>query len=37
MHLGKDFWWIIKLFGLIVKVLTQLGKEENEDTPSGEV
>ena len=33
MHLGKDFWWIVRLFALIVKVLTQLGKDENEDTP----
>lgn len=37
MRLGKDFWWIIKLFTLIIKVLTELGKTENEDTPDGEV
>jgi len=37
VHLGKDFWWIVKLFGLIVKMLVELGKTENEDTPDGQV
>lgn len=37
MHLGKDFWWIVRLFALIVRVLTELGKTENEDTPDGQV
>ena len=35
MHLGKDFWWILKLFRIIVDVLSQLGKEENDDTDAG--
>lgn len=37
MKLGKDFWFIIKLLEIIVRVLTELGKNGNEDTPDGEV
>lgn len=36
MHLGKDFWWIIKLFRIVIEVLSQFGKTENEDTPEGQ-
>lgn len=37
MHLGKDFWKIIKLIQFIINFLTAWSKENNEDTPSGEV
>lgn len=36
MHLGKDFWFILKIFRIIIEILSQLGKEENGDTPTGE-
>jgi len=36
VHLGKDFWFFLKLFRIIVDVLSRLGKEENEDTPDGQ-
>lgn len=36
MHLGKDFWFILKILRLIIRVLGELGKTENEDTPDGE-
>lgn len=35
MHLGKDFWFILKILRLIVEVLSNLGKTDNEDTPDG--
>ncbi len=37
MHLGKDFWFIIKLIQVIAEALSVFGKKENEDTPDGEV
>lgn len=37
MNFGKDFWFIIKLLHMFIKVLAELGKEENGDTPKGEV
>jgi len=37
MHLGKDFWFIVKLLQIIIRVLEELGKNGNEDTPDGEV
>ena len=37
MHLGKDFWFIIKIFQILVEILRKLGMEENGDTPDGEV
>jgi len=37
MHLGKDFWFIIKLLRIIMRILEELGKNDNEDTPEGEV
>lgn len=36
MHLGKDFWFILKIFRIIIQILSQLAKEENVDTPPGE-
>ncbi len=37
MHLGKDFWLIIKIIEFIIRVLKDWSKENNEDTPNGEV
>lgn len=37
MHLGKDFWFIIKILKMIMRVLEEFGKTDNEDTPSGQV
>jgi len=37
MHLGKDFWLILKLFEFIIRVLRDWSKENNDDTPSGTV
>ena len=37
MHLGKDFWFIVKLFQIIIRVLAEFSKEENGDTPNGEI
>lgn len=36
MHLGKDFWFILRIFRIIIEILSQLAKEENGDTPDGE-
>jgi len=35
MKLGSDFWFILKILRIIVEVLSQLGKTDNEDTPDG--
>jgi len=35
MQLGKDFWFILKILRIIIEILSQLGKEENDDTDSG--
>jgi len=37
MKLGKDFWFIIWLFKVIVRIFEELGKEQNGDTPDGEL
>ncbi|GAH82870.1 unnamed protein product [marine sediment metagenome] len=37
MHLGKDFWWVIKIVEFFIKFLTAWSKDNNEDTPAGEV
>lgn len=37
MHFGKDFWFIVKLIEIIWRILTELGKDDNEDTPDGEI
>jgi len=37
MHLGKDFWFIVKLLKIIMRILEELGKNDNEDTPEGQV
>lgn len=37
MHLGKDFWFIVKLFRIIIAVLEQFSRQENGDTPEGEI
>lgn len=36
MHLGRDFWFILKIFRIIIEILSKLAKEENGDTPKGE-
>jgi len=35
MQLGKDFWFILKILRIIIEILSQLGKDENGDTPEG--
>jgi len=35
VHLGKDFWFILKILRMIIEVLSKLGKEENSDTEPG--
>lgn len=37
MHLGKDFWFIVWLLKVIIRILEELGKDNNEDTPEGSV
>lgn len=37
MHLGKDFWWIVKLIKFLIGFLEAWSKENNEDTPVGEI
>lgn len=37
MHLGKDFWFVLKIVEFIIRVLKEWSKNENEDTPEGEV
>jgi len=37
MNLGKDFWFIIKLVEFIIRVLKEWAKENNDDTPEGEI
>lgn len=36
MHLGKDFWFILRILRIIIEILSQIGKQENEDTPDGD-
>lgn len=36
MHFGKDFWFILKLLKVLIKVLSEFGKTDNEDTPDGQ-
>ena len=36
MNLGKDFWFILKILRIIIQVLSELGKQENGDTPKGQ-
>lgn len=36
MNLGKDFWFILKILRIIIEVLSQIGKKENDDTPAGQ-
>jgi len=33
MHLGSDFWWVIRILELIVKFFTWLNDNENAENP----
>jgi len=37
MHLGKDFWFILKIIEFVIRVLKEWAKENNDDTPAGTV
>lgn len=37
MHLGKDFWFIVWLLKIIIEIFERIGKENNSDTPEGEI
>jgi len=37
LSLGKDFWFIIEIIKIILRILEELGKNGNGDTPNGEV
>lgn len=37
MNLGKDFKFILWLLRIILEIFERIGKEENEDTPQGQV
>ena len=37
MRLGKDFYFIVWLLKIIIEIFERLGKENNSDTPSGEL
>lgn len=37
MKLGTDFWKILRLVEFIINFLKAWSKENNEDTPKGEV
>ena len=37
MHLGKDFWWIVWLFKVIIRILEEMSKDNNEATEQGKV
>lgn len=37
MKLGKDFWKVIQFINFLIKFLTEWSKNNNEDTPAGEV
>jgi len=37
LHLGKDFWFIIEIIKIVLKILEELGKNGNGDTPEGHV
>lgn len=37
MHLGKDFWFIVWLLKVIIRIFEELGKDNNEDTDPGQV
>lgn len=35
IELGKDFWFILKILRIIIRVLSEIAKEENGSTPKG--
>ena len=37
MHLGKDFWFILKIIEFVIRVLKEWSKENNDDTEPGAV
>jgi len=37
MNFGKDFWFIVKIIEIIWRILVELGKNGNDDTPKGEI
>lgn len=37
MHLGKDFWFIVWLLKIIIRIFEEMGKDNNEDTDAGQV
>ena len=37
MHLGKDFWFILKIVEFILKCLKEWSKDNNDDTEEGKV
>lgn len=37
MHFGKDFWFILKILEIVIKILRELGMNGNEDTPDGQI
>lgn len=37
MKLGKDFWFIVWLLKIVIEILERLGKENNDDTPAGNI
>jgi len=37
MHLGKDFWFIVWLLKVIIRIFEELGKDNNEDTEKGQL
>lgn len=37
MELGKDFWFVIWLLKIIIEILERFSKDNNSDTPAGQV
>jgi len=37
MRFGTDFWFIVWLMKVIVEIMERLGKDKNEDTPTGQI
>jgi hypothetical protein len=37
MHLGKDFWFVVKLLEFLIKFLREWSKDNNDDTPKDQV
>lgn len=37
LSLGKDFWFIIEIIKIILRILEELGKKGNGDTPEGQL